>query len=346
MTRPLGVGLLGAGPVTQAIHLPTIATLSGRLKVVHVMDVDRALATAVAERVGASSSTDLHALLSDPGVDIVAICSPDRFHAEHAIAACEAGKKAVLCEKPLATSVEDATQIAAVSRACGVPVIVGTMHRYDPAVIAALSFWDRLGETAALVQSTIFLPPNDTFVANATELAAPAAPLGIPDRPWSPDVEAHVLRLSILGLAIHSIPLLRHLLPRFDHVSGAHLLNPAGYVVTLGGSSAAAQLVALLPGRWPTHWTLEASTPSAELRVVFPPSYVLAGSARAEVMHAGAHNTWTFASNGYQDEWSHVADVAESIEEPLIDIETSVGDLQYALKLAEQGADRLLGDRA
>jgi predicted dehydrogenase len=50
MSGSLGVGILGAGPVTQAIQLPVLASLAGRLRVVKVMDVDASLAAEVADR--------------------------------------------------------------------------------------------------------------------------------------------------------------------------------------------------------------------------------------------------------------------------------------------------------
>ena len=117
MSRTLGVGFVGAGPVTQAIHLPHLAGLSDRLHVAHVMDVDAETADAVAARAGEATrhSTSVEALLADDGVDIVAICSPHAFHAEQADAAIRAGKKAVLVEKPFATTVEDAERVAGLS---------------------------------------------------------------------------------------------------------------------------------------------------------------------------------------------------------------------------------------
>jgi myo-inositol 2-dehydrogenase/D-chiro-inositol 1-dehydrogenase len=133
----VGVGFIGAGPVTQAIHLPTLATLADRLHVAHVMDVDEPLAAAVATRVGARSTTEVDELLADPDVGVVAICSPHRFHAEQVEAACAAGKRAILCEKPLAVDYDGVARIVAASQASDVPVIVGTIHVYDPAVAAA-----------------------------------------------------------------------------------------------------------------------------------------------------------------------------------------------------------------
>ena len=82
MSAKLGVGFIGAGPVTQAIHLPTLATLAERLRVVHVMDVDKDVAAAVADRVDARATTDVQAVLDDPAVEVVCICSPHQFHAE------------------------------------------------------------------------------------------------------------------------------------------------------------------------------------------------------------------------------------------------------------------------
>ncbi|MGO4433228.1 gfo/Idh/MocA family oxidoreductase, partial [Paenarthrobacter sp. RAF9] len=64
-TRPLGVGILGAGPVTQAIHLPSLARLGDILTVRHIMDVDPSVAESVAARVGATHSTSVDALLID-----------------------------------------------------------------------------------------------------------------------------------------------------------------------------------------------------------------------------------------------------------------------------------------
>ena len=56
MSRPLGVGIIGAGPVTQAIHLPTLATLYDHFRVVHIMDINAEVAEGLAARSGAPVS--------------------------------------------------------------------------------------------------------------------------------------------------------------------------------------------------------------------------------------------------------------------------------------------------
>ena len=164
----LGVGILGAGPVTQAIHIPTLARLADEFSIAHIMDVDAAVARSVAARVGAAWSTSVEQLLDDPAVGIVAICSPPTAHAEQVLAAIAAGVRGILCEKPFATSLADAEAIAAVARDSQTPLIVGAMHRYDPAWRAAQDAWGDLAETAHTVRSSIVLPPNRRYEDWAT----------------------------------------------------------------------------------------------------------------------------------------------------------------------------------
>jgi myo-inositol 2-dehydrogenase / D-chiro-inositol 1-dehydrogenase len=338
MSRPLGVGLLGAGPVTQAIHLPVIVNLADRLRVARVMDVDAGLAAEVGRRCGAAAATDAREVLEDPAVDVVAICSPHQFHAEQAVAACEAGKRAVLCEKPIATAAEQGQLIASASAATGVPVIAGTMHAYDPAYAAARRHWGDLPRTATLVRSVIYLPPNDLMVDASTNLATPAPPQRQPPDQDGPRGLLHPpnIRDAILGLAMHAIPLIREFVPRTGSVSFARMLQPWGYSVTVTGGGRVVQLIGFMPGQWEPDWTLRAWGDGQELRVSFPPSYVLAGSATAELMTCGGRSSWRYPENGYQAEWAHLADVAEGRCEPEPSIDEAVLDLLYAIEIADQ----------
>jgi predicted dehydrogenase len=87
-------------------------------------------------------STDWHAAIADPGIDIIDICTPGDTHAEIAVAALEAGKH-VLCEKPLANSVADAermTRAAEAARAEGIVAMCGFSYRRAPALALARRF--------------------------------------------------------------------------------------------------------------------------------------------------------------------------------------------------------------
>ena len=83
--------------------------------------------------------TDWRALVARDDVDLVDICTPGDTHAEIAVAALEAGKH-VLCEKPLANTVDEARAMAAAAaRAAGsgVRAMTGFNFRRVPAVALA-----------------------------------------------------------------------------------------------------------------------------------------------------------------------------------------------------------------
>ncbi|SDQ32620.1 Predicted dehydrogenase [Curtobacterium sp. UNCCL20] len=85
------------------------------------------------------ASTDWRAVVTDPDIDVVDICSPGSSHVDVAIAALEAGKH-VLCEKPLANTVAEAeamTAAATAARANGVRSMVGFSYRRVPAIALA-----------------------------------------------------------------------------------------------------------------------------------------------------------------------------------------------------------------
>jgi myo-inositol 2-dehydrogenase / D-chiro-inositol 1-dehydrogenase len=326
VTVPIGVGFLGAGHVTQAAHLPALATLDARFRIVKVMDVEESVARTVARRSSAIATPSVADVLNDPAVEVVAVNSPRAFHVDQVVAACRAGKRAILCEKPLALTAEEGRRIAIASATNEVPIVVGTMHAYDPAVIAALDTWAEIGERAHFVRSFIYLPDNDVFTHAATDIAAP------PDgrTPHPPTV-----RDAILGLAIHAVPLVRRLFPEFDDVAIGTYPPPLAYVLTLRSGPRTAQMVGLMPTQWRPDWTLRAISDRHELSITFPPSFVLAGSATAEISGPGGTRRWSFAENGYQAEWSEIAAIVRHGARPRITIDEAVEDLDYALRLIE-----------
>jgi predicted dehydrogenase len=112
---------------------------------------DHGRAATAARQFGWSGSTgDWRDLLDRDDVDLIDVCTPGDSHAEIAIAALDAGKH-VLCEKPLANTVDEAeAMVAAAARAAdqGVRAMVGFNYRRVPAVAVArqLVAEGRLGE--------------------------------------------------------------------------------------------------------------------------------------------------------------------------------------------------------
>ena len=333
----LGVGFIGCGEATQAIHLPVLSLFRDDLRTVACMDTDPGVAAAVAERCGARSCSTLEEVLDDDAVDIVVICSPSDFHAEQVIASCAAGKKAVLCEKPLASTVEAAAALAEAVAATDVPVVVGTMHAFDPSWQALTAAWGDLPREAVFVRSTTFLPPNKALVAASTDLVRGES-RGRPANPRSLPVELFVFDLLMKNLAIHHIPLVRAFLgDDLDAVTIdiAQPLGMAGYLVSLRTGEKLVQLVAHVHAHDETVWTLEAVSASSEAHVSFPPSYVLGGSATARLSDAAGSRVWgPLEENGYVTEWRHVLSVARSEQAPLRSLAEAVADVDLAERLA------------
>jgi glucose-fructose oxidoreductase len=70
-------------------------------------------------------------LADNPDIDIVYVVTPNGLHAQHAIAAAQAGKH-VICEKPMANSVADCDAIIAACRQAGVKLSIGYRLHFDP----------------------------------------------------------------------------------------------------------------------------------------------------------------------------------------------------------------------
>jgi predicted dehydrogenase len=166
---------------------PDPAVLCGR---------DAAKAQAAAEKLGwRSVETGWTALLGRDDVDLVDICTPGDTHAEIAIAALDAGKH-VLCEKPLANTVDEArAMVAAAERAAarGVRSMVGYSYRRVPAVALARRLVEqgRIGEIrhvrAVYLQDWI-VDPEFPLVWRLRRDAAGSGALG--------DIGAHIVDMA------------------------------------------------------------------------------------------------------------------------------------------------------
>jgi predicted dehydrogenase len=88
---------------------------------------------------------DLSAML--PDVDVVDICTPTHLHHEMVLQAAEAGKH-VICEKPLALSVDSAREMVAITRAAGVRMLVAHVVRFFPeyALARKIVYEGRIGK--------------------------------------------------------------------------------------------------------------------------------------------------------------------------------------------------------
>ncbi|WP_210481919.1 Gfo/Idh/MocA family protein [Naasia sp. SYSU D00948] len=168
---------------------------------------------AAADRLGwREASTDWREIVARDDIDVVDIATPGDSHAEIAIAALEAGKH-VICEKPLANTVEEAeamTAAAVAARERGVRSMVAFNYRRVPAVALARQYLEegRLGEIrhvrADYLQDWI-ADPDFPLVWRLQKERSGSGALG--------DIGAHVLDLA-------------------EHLSGQSIAEVSGTVRT------------------------------------------------------------------------------------------------------------------
>ncbi|MDR6986949.1 putative dehydrogenase [Paenarthrobacter nitroguajacolicus] len=132
MTTPgLRAGIIGTG-FMGSVHAHAVRATGG--EVTAVAGSSRASAEAAAANLGARNAAESpEALIWRDDVDVVHICTPNATHADLARKAIAAGK-AVVCEKPLATSVQDARELTDLVDGTGVVAAVPFVYRFYPAV--------------------------------------------------------------------------------------------------------------------------------------------------------------------------------------------------------------------
>jgi predicted dehydrogenase len=140
--RTIRLGVIGAGRIAQAAHLPSIAK-AANVDLVAISDPSPTLSSGVAARYDVEPFTDTEKLL-ELDLDAVVIATPDRFHHPLGVAALGAGKH-VLMEKPLASTSEEAQQLADLANDRGLKLQTGAMRRHDPGLVFAQMQLPKIG---------------------------------------------------------------------------------------------------------------------------------------------------------------------------------------------------------
>lgn len=167
-STPLRVAIIGAGRIGR-VHAQAIAS-HPKAQLVLVSDPFGTAAEDLAAVHGARAVKDAAEVFADPDVDAVIIGSPTPLHAEQVLAAARAGK-AVLCEKPVASSVAEAKQLEADLQGFEhPPVMVGFQRRYDPSIKRAhdLVVAGEIGKVEQMtIQSRDPAAPPASYIASS-----------------------------------------------------------------------------------------------------------------------------------------------------------------------------------
>lgn len=122
------VAVIGCGSIAQHRHLIEYSN-NPHVEIVAVCDINEARVKETAEKYHAKAYTSYEALLGSEAIDAVSVCLPNYLHAPVTIAALNTGAH-VLCEKPMATSYEEAEQMIEAAKKNNKKLMIGHNQRF------------------------------------------------------------------------------------------------------------------------------------------------------------------------------------------------------------------------
>lgn len=131
----INIGVIGCGKIAQVRHLPEYAD-NKHVQITAVFDLDKSRADEMAKKYGAKSYDTYHELLADPDIDAVSVCTANATHCEITVASLEAGKH-VLCEKPMAITLEECEKMVETAKQTGKFLMIGHNQRLTKAHMLA-----------------------------------------------------------------------------------------------------------------------------------------------------------------------------------------------------------------
>jgi UDP-N-acetyl-2-amino-2-deoxyglucuronate dehydrogenase len=141
------IGIVGTGKIFEQ-HAKACNSLGGRAKLLALADIDEARLQKAADQHSIPfAAGDYHSLLDRNDIDVITVCTPPVLHERVAVDALEAGKF-VICEKPLAHTLESADRIIAVAKKHPGKLSTVYQFRYLPEVQRTLWLRDhgRMGK--------------------------------------------------------------------------------------------------------------------------------------------------------------------------------------------------------
>ena len=125
------VGIIGGGAIVQRRHLPEYAA-NKHVEIAGLYDAIPTRAQELATLYGCKAYASADELIADPTIDAISVCSPNYTHAEMTIKGLNAGKH-VLCEKPMALTLDETRAMLAAEKASGKTLMLGHNQRMSAA---------------------------------------------------------------------------------------------------------------------------------------------------------------------------------------------------------------------
>lgn len=337
------VGVIGAGSISQQMHLPYLTELEDRFELIGVCDASTTLAHSMAERHGAQFATTDHRELLRRDIDavVIAVNVPSEDLTIEALAAgCH-----VLVEKPLAYSPRQAERVREAALKSPGELMVAYMKRYDPIFAVAEELVAGMADELRGGIVRCVAGPNELYIrdvatiSRATDLPDNAAATRdaliderIRDAIGDFDAATRLAYQLILGITCHELSVLRGLLGAPLEVSSAEIWDGGRWLrATLGyGGFAVTYLLGRLATRvfdelveiYSEHETVTLSFPSPFLK-----------NAPTQLVHRRE-------DNGRTIEATYIASYEEAFRQELIQFHESVRGRKPVIT----GADDACGD--
>jgi len=135
-----GIGIIGCGRIAQVRHIPEYAAYP-EARLVGFYNTSPARAEQMAKQYGGKVYASVEEMLADPEIHAVSVCSANAAHAAQTVAALKAGKH-VLCEKPMAVTLEECEAMVETARETGKYFMMAHNQRLDKTHMAAKKLID------------------------------------------------------------------------------------------------------------------------------------------------------------------------------------------------------------
>lgn len=129
------VGIIGCGKIAQVRHIPEYAD-NKDAQLWGYYDLNTARAEELAQKFGGKAYASYQDMLADKEIDAVSVCAANNVHAEITIAALRAGKH-VLCEKPMAITLQECEDMVEEAKKAGKFLMIGQNQRLAKAHVKA-----------------------------------------------------------------------------------------------------------------------------------------------------------------------------------------------------------------
>lgn len=237
--KELKIGMIGAGFIGQLAHLMNYVEVKG-CKVHALAEYRPELRRKVAQRFDIPHAYETHTeLLANADIDAVVVVTPRPYTAPVVLDCLRAGKH-VISEKPMAGTVEQASELVAMAAKNHLHYVVGYMKRYDEGVQLAKRILEDVMASGEL--GSLLFARAHSYMGNSycradghivTDEKADYADAGLPVAPSSLSSKKAPSYARFVNCFSHNTNLLRYLFGKSPEVLFSHVSAPGGQIAVL-----------------------------------------------------------------------------------------------------------------